>query len=175
MTESHYPNPFHLNDYFNWIESHDLPRTGCPSTNHAVLILEIFHFTVDVWVTRHLCFYSSYWVISSSLPESCAGNDLWVKSGVAGLSWAGPSQKQVEQGFFLCYWIIWTWKRGELKLTGIPFTEECPLTWPSICMCGGGWEVRWGGRWIQYATQIMVSPKIPRVKFLHFYLFVQYN
>lgn len=164
MTENHYPNSFHLNDYFNWIESRDLPRTDCPPTNHAVWILEIFHFTVDVWVTRHPCFCSSYWVISSSLPEGCAGNNLWLKSGVAGLSWVGPSQKQVEQGFFLCYWFIWTWKRGDVKLTVILF----------ICVWRGvGSEVR--GRWIQYATQITVSPKIPRVEFLHFYVFVQYN
>lgn len=134
MTENHYPNSFHLNDYFNWIESRDLPRTDCPPTNHAVWILEIFHFTVDVWVTRHPCFCSSYWVISSFLPEGCAGNNLWLKSGVAGLSWVGPSQKQVEQGFFLCYWFIWTWKRGDVKLTVILF----------ICVWRV-WGVRWGG------------------------------
>lgn len=42
MTENHYPNSFHLNDYFNWIESRDLPRTDCPPTNPDVFLLEDF-------------------------------------------------------------------------------------------------------------------------------------
>lgn len=164
MTENYYPNSFHLNDYFNWIESRDLPRTDCPPTNHAVWILEIFHFTVDVWVTRHPCFCSSYWVISSFLPEGCAGNNLWLKSGVAGLSWVGPSQKQVETGLLSLLLIHLNLEKGRCK-------AHChPL---HLCVAGVGSEVR--GRWIQYATQITVSPKIPRVEFLHFYVFVQYN
>lgn len=47
----------------------------------------------------------------SSLREGCAGNCLWMKSGIkVGPSHMGHSGKEVEWGFFLCYSTIWTWK-----------------------------------------------------------------
>lgn len=39
-------------------------------------------------------------LFSSSLPEGCSGNHLWIKSGVVGPRCAGLSGRKVERGSF---------------------------------------------------------------------------